>query len=98
MIERIVKMTFHQSEVEPFIALFYKSRPKILNFRGCIHVELWQDVNDSCVLSTYSRWESEEDLNAYRASATFSGIWKETKKKFSKPPEAISFKKVDKQY
>jgi quinol monooxygenase YgiN len=39
---------------------------------------------------TYSHWEDEGALNAYRSSELFSNLWAKIKPKFSKKPEAWS--------
>jgi heme-degrading monooxygenase HmoA len=42
------------------------------------------------VLFTYSLWESEADLNAYRHSELFEDTWKHTKALFADKPAAWS--------
>ena len=88
MITRIVKMTFHEDEIEAFQELFNERRQLIRNAEGCTHLELWQDKNNPCVFFTYSHWESEVYLNNYRSSALFSDTWTLTKQKFVEKAEA----------
>lgn len=57
---------------------------------GCHHLELWCEVGDSNVLFTYSHWESEAALNAYRQTDLFKSVWKRTKEKFAEKAEAWS--------
>ena len=90
MLIRIVKMTFHEEEVDNFIRLFDAVKDKIKGFDGCSHLELWRDKNLSNSFVTYSHWENEEALNAYRNSPLFEGVWAETKAKFSAKPIAFS--------
>lgn len=94
MIIRIVKMTFRPVDVQKFETIFEQSKEKIRNFPGCTHLQLLQGANDDNVFSTYSHWKDEEDLNNYRNSAMFGKVWSETKKLFSKPPEAVSYKQI----
>ncbi|MDB2442905.1 hypothetical protein N9W40_02310 [Flavobacteriales bacterium] len=56
-------------------------------------VEMLQDVNTKNIFFTYSLWASEEDLNNYRTSALFAGIWSKTKVLFNEKPMAWSTKK-----
>jgi quinol monooxygenase YgiN len=90
MLLRTVRMTFKQEEVENFLALFEDSKNKIRNFKGCSHLELLKDYNLPNVFSTYSIWEDEAALDAYRNSKLFAGVWRETKAKFDAKPVAFS--------
>ncbi|MEL7221608.1 MAG: antibiotic biosynthesis monooxygenase family protein [Bacteroidota bacterium] len=88
--KRIVKMTFRPEEVDNFLALFAERSPKIRARKGCVYLELWRSREPSNVLFTYSLWESEEDLNAYRHSELFGDTWKRTKALFADGPKAWS--------
>lgn len=88
MIIRIVKMTFKEDEVASFQLLFEERKLLIRNFEGCTHLELWQDKTHPQIFFTYSWWDSEEHLNAYRRSHFFDDTWSLTKKKFAGKPEA----------
>ena len=90
MIIRIVKMIFRDEEVTAFQELFEARKFLIRNFGGCTHLELWQDKANPQVFFTYSWWDTEEHLNAYRASHFFDDTWKLTKQKFAGRPEAWS--------
>ena len=71
MIIRVVKMVFKEEEIESFKALFEERKSLIRNFEGCTHLELWQDKLHSNIFFTYSWWDTEEHLNAYRNSHFF---------------------------
>ena len=90
MIDRIVQMTFRPEEVNAFRTLFEQHKQAIRNQPGCKRLRLVQDIHDQCVFFTYSRWESEQHLDAYRRSDTFGVVWPETKSKFAKNPRAWS--------
>ncbi|MCP4460350.1 MAG: antibiotic biosynthesis monooxygenase [Cytophagales bacterium] len=90
MLIRIVRMTFDQSKVEEFKLLFDEVQTKIQNFPGCQHVELCADVSDSSVFYTFSKWDSEEALEAYRTSDFFDDTWVRTKVLFDGKAEAYS--------
>jgi quinol monooxygenase YgiN len=93
MITRIVKMTFMENHTEAFFEIFMASRDKIRAFKGCLSLELLQDIRDPRVFMTHSTWESEEALNHYRDSELFKGVWKKTKILFADKAEAWSLEK-----
>lgn len=90
MINRIVKMSFREEEKEAFLDLFEEVKDKIRNFNGCCGLTLLEDLQNSNTLFTYSYWESEEHLNAYRNSKLFEKTWENTKNKFANKAEAWS--------
>lgn len=90
MIIRIVKMTFQADKVSEFLSVFNESKERIRNMPGCSHLELLSDINSPNVFFTYSYWNSEHDLNAYRDSELFSKVWSNTKILFEAKPEAWS--------
>lgn len=94
MIVRIVKMEFKPECINQFVLLFEEKKDKIRSFEGCAYLELLQGLDGKAnIFSTYSYWESQEHLDNYRYSDLFKKTWSETKKMFSKKPEAISFEK-----
>lgn len=84
-------MTFRAEAVEQFLEIFENSKDKIRAFPGCNHLQLLNDANAPHVYSTYSIWDGEEDLNAYRHSELFGQVWPETKRLFAEPPVAHSY-------
>jgi quinol monooxygenase YgiN len=88
MIKRIVKMEFRPDKVEDFKLIFKTSCSKIRARKGCRHVELLQDVKNPALFFTFSVWEEEADLNAYRESELFAKVWAATKALFNAKPEA----------
>ena len=86
-------MTFKSEEVEAFLKVFDQSKEKIRNFPGCQHLELHKDYTADNIFSTYSLWENQEALDAYRHSELFKSVWAQTKPKFSAKPVAFSSKK-----
>jgi quinol monooxygenase YgiN len=83
-------MTFEPSKVNDFIKVFDASKERIRNFEGCSHLKLLNDVNASNIFFTYSHWESEDHLNAYRNSELFKSTWAQTKVLFVAKAEAWS--------
>ena len=95
MIVRIVFLEFQDSAIETFKHRFVESKPKILARDGCHHVELLQDINKPNHFFTYSHWDSEEALNAYRKSEFFGEIWPKTKALLCSSPKAWSLQSTD---
>ncbi len=94
MIKRIVKMTFQADKVDTFLAIFEEKKSYIRHFPGCHHLELFQDINRPAILFTYSYWDDEAALNAYRYSDLFAGTWADTKALFADKPAAWSVQVV----
>lgn len=90
MITRLVKLTIAEDKISEFKNIFKENQKHILASEGCIMAEVFQDIHNPSVFFTHSQWDSEEDLNKYRGSELFKGIWRETKKTFSSGPEAWS--------
>jgi quinol monooxygenase YgiN len=95
MITRIVKMTFMENRTEAFLEIFSSSKEKIRAFKGCLSLELLQDVQDPRIFMTHSTWESEAALEAYRQSALFKTTWAKTKTLFADKAEAHSLQKLN---
>ena len=89
-IRRIVRMTFKPENLPLFLKIFHDSKEQIRAMKGCRHLELWQDLHAPHVCSTFSIWESEEHLNAYRNSELFGKVWPNTKALFAEKPNAFS--------
>lgn len=90
MITRIVKLEFQETRIEDFLIFFDEIKHKVNTFPGCIGMQLLRDVNHPNVVMTYSHWESEQDLENYRISATFGEIWPLIKPWFKEKPQAWS--------
>jgi quinol monooxygenase YgiN len=91
MIIRIVRMTFKETSIDAFLKIFDASKDKIRNRPGCRHLELLEDHSSENIFSTYSIWESEDDLNDYRNSDLFGAVWPDTKLLFAEKPIAHSY-------
>lgn len=94
MLNRIVKMTFRADCASDFVAIFNQNKQRIAGFDGCAGVELLQDISNPNIFFTYSKWETENNLEQYRNSALFNEIWSAVKKMFTDKPEAWSVKSV----
>ncbi len=95
MFIRIVKMTFDSTKVEKFLGNFNANKKNIRNFEGCRLLELYRDKNNPAVFFSYSYWESETNLEAYRNSDLFQSVWANTKVLFAAKPEAWSVDRIE---
>lgn len=94
MFVRIVKLSFHQKNIPAFLKNFEENKDKIRNAPGNRLLELYQDKDNPDVFFTYSYWETEADLEIYRHSELFKGVWAFTKVLFNAKPEAWSVDKL----
>ena len=94
MFVRIVKMSFQPEKIEEFLANFNTKKEFIRNSPGCRLLELYRDKTNSDIFFTYSYWDTEQDLENYRSSDLFKGVWKQTKVLFNDKPLAWSVDKV----
>lgn len=94
MFVRIVKMSFHSENIPAFLENFELMKEKIRNAPGNRLLELYQDKQNLEVFFTYSYWDTETDLENYRNSELFNGVWQFTKKLFNAKPEAWSVDKL----
>lgn len=92
MITRIVKMTFRESECDAFLNIFEEFKSAIRHAPGCSHLRLYRDESAHHIFFTYSHWDHEQSLDAYRNSPTFEMVWPRTKALFAAPAEAWTLK------
>lgn len=94
MFIRIVKMSFHEDKIPVFLEHFHTVKNDIRNFPGNNFLEIYQDKNNPQIFFTYSIWSQNADLEAYRNSELFKGVWAFTKALFNDKPEAWSVDKL----
>ncbi|WP_372472968.1 putative quinol monooxygenase [Capnocytophaga sp. ARDL2] len=94
MFIRIVKLSIAPERLPEFLETFDQSKEKIRNFPGNTFLELYQDKANPSIVFTYSLWEDEQDLENYRHSDVFRGIWSVIKPMFNAAPEAWSVDKL----
>ena len=90
MFVRIVKMSFAEENIIPFLDNFETVKQKIRNFEGCQFLELYRDKHNTNIFFTYSYWNTEDDLNNYRDSDLFQSVWTKTKPMFNAKPEVFN--------
>ncbi|CAL2107197.1 Antibiotic biosynthesis monooxygenase [Tenacibaculum sp. 190524A02b] len=94
MFVRIVKLSFQPEKVEEFLSNFNEKKVFIRNVPGCRLLELYRDKENSNIFFTYSYWDTEQDLENYRNSDLFKGVWAKTKVLFNDKPMAWSVDKM----
>ena len=86
MITRFVKLNFTPAYCKQFEINFPEVKLKVEANKGCKEVKLFKAAN--CVYFTVSKWETEDDLNAYRNTDFFKQTWAIFKANFSAKAEA----------
>nr|WP_262903421.1 antibiotic biosynthesis monooxygenase family protein [Hymenobacter psoromatis] len=86
----MVRLTLHPERVSDFLALFRASESHIRQQPGCRHLELWRDADQPHIYCTYSYWDDDTALDAYRRSALFGEVWPATKRLLAAPAQAFS--------
>lgn len=90
LLRRIVRLEFDPARVAEFTVFFTQNRETIASFPGCVSLDLFRDAEAENVYYTFSLWESEAALEAYRHSDTFRNLWAFAKARFSGKPQAYS--------
>ena len=86
-------MSFAKENVEEFLENFDINKEKIRAVDGCEFLQLLRDKDNTNQFFTYSFWNKQEDLDNYRQSDLFKGVWAKTKVLFNAKPEAWSVEK-----
>lgn len=86
-------MRFRPHETDAFLEIFTANEKAIRQFPGCDHLELLHEPG-TATYTTLSYWQSESDLQAYRESALFKGVWLQVKPLFAARTEARTFLQV----
>lgn len=94
MVTRIVKMTFRSECCDEFTAIFDKYKTQIRNAPGCMSLTLLRGQEEPYVFFTYSKWNTEEDLDNYRYSQVFAEVWPQVKVMFAAPAEAWTVNEI----
>ncbi len=92
MLVRVVKLTFQDEHLDEFLRHFETVKWKVAQFPGCRGMRLIQDLDNPCLIMTYSEWEHVDALENYRHSELFQSIWPMIKPWFAAKPEAWSFR------
>ena len=94
MIVRIVQLTIRPDKLDAFIDIFESSKGAIKSSPGCLELQLLANTRFPNIVTTLSKWESEEALATYRESALFKATWSKTKLLFAAAPVAFSHRPI----
>jgi len=83
-------MTFELERSDEFQDFFNEIKDQIVAQPGCFSVKLLRDKEDSGVFFTYSVWDKQSSLDAYRQTELFGMVWPKVKNWFTAKPEAWS--------
>lgn len=89
-LQRIVKMTFKEEHCSDFENYFSEIKEQVGGQPGCSGVNLLKDKSGSGIYFTYSIWDNEDSLNAYRHTPLFGQVWPKVKAWFADKPQAWS--------
>ncbi len=87
-------MSFAEENIEAFLKNFDNNKEKIRAVDGCEFLQLLRDKDNTNQFFTYSFWNEQADLENYRQSDLFKGVWAKTKVLFNDKPHAWSVEKV----
>jgi hypothetical protein len=90
MIVRLVCMKIKPEKLAEFRRIYEEACDRIRAFPGCLFLQLLADTDGEANLYTISHWHSADDLEAYRHSAFFRGVWERLKPLFRDKPWAQS--------
>lgn len=79
-----------------FLDIFELAKKEIRSQKGCMSIELLRSSNENMTsLWTISSWNSEADLESYRASALFKKTWSAVKPLFSDKAHAWTLTSIE---
>ena len=90
MIVRLVCMKVQPGKMAEFRRIYEEACDRIRAFPGCLFLQLLVDTDGESNLYTISHWRSADDLDAYRHSRFFRGVWERLKPLFRDKPWAQS--------
>lgn len=91
---RLVKLEIVEGYEEYFVEVYMNVFSEILKSPGCNTVKLVRDIHSKHIFFTVSEWDTEEDLNNYRASSLFREIWAKLKPHFANKAEVWSVEEL----
>jgi quinol monooxygenase YgiN len=83
-------MKVKPEKLAEFRRIYEEACDRIRAFPGCTFLQLLLDTDGECNLYTISYWQSADDLETYRHSSFFRGVWERLKPLFRDKPWAQS--------
>lgn len=74
MIKVVAKSVLKEGKLEAYKILAAELAAETRKEKGCITYELFQDVNDSKILTFFEEWESQKALDSHMKSEHFHRI------------------------
>ncbi len=74
MLTVIAKGLFHEYDLQNVIALYQELISETKKEKGCLSYELYQDIDNPCILTMLEAWENKASLDAHTVSAHFQRI------------------------
>ena len=74
MINVVAKGVFQENAFQTVIALYQELIAETKKEKGCLSYELYQDIDNPCILTMLETWENKAYLDAHSASAHFQRI------------------------
>lgn len=87
---RIVKLVFDDKSLSSALELIACASSVVRDTKGCVYMQAHRVNNDPYTVFTYSLWEADEYLEAYRNTDYFKAFWKKLKPLFAERAEAWS--------
>ena len=91
MLVRVVQLDILPEHTTLFLELYSAHQEVIRQNPGCISLQLLQEDDNPNHVATLSHWASETDLNHYRNSEFFRGLWSKVKPLFASKAKAFSY-------
>lgn len=95
MIKLVAKRKFPKENLEKAIVLYSELVKETIKEEGCISYELFQDIDDECILSMIEEWESEEYLEKHSKSEHFTRLVPQIGELGKSKAEVNKYKKVE---
>lgn len=74
MLTVIAKGLFREHDLQKVIALYQELIAETKKEKGCLSYELYQDIDNPCILTMLETWENKACLDAHSVSAHFRKI------------------------
>lgn len=83
-------MKVKPEKLAEFRRIYEEACDRVRAFPGCLFLQLLIDTDDQSDLYTISHWRSAGDLEVYRRSPFFRGVWERLRPLFRDKPWAQS--------
>lgn len=74
MIKVVAKGVFQKESLQEVIALYQELIAESRKEQGCLSYELYQDMDNPCIMTVLETWENKACLDAHSVSAHFKRL------------------------